>query len=209
MHTEFDRSKHVFRSDVFSEIIKDTMRFFNGTPVHTLPPPEYFEGAGVYALYYIGKNTLYEELYRQNRTSFSLPIYIGKAVPRGWRQARNQDSANELYARLCDHQHSVTCAANLRIADFRCRFMIFEGAAVDMIGTVEASLIRYYRPVWNCIVDGFGNHTPGAGRFNQAKSDWDVLHPGREWARKCMGKASEKKEVEEKVKRYFEVDDLH
>ena len=51
MQVKFDRSKHVFRSDAFVEIIKDTIRFFNGTPVHQLPPPENFIGAGVYALY--------------------------------------------------------------------------------------------------------------------------------------------------------------
>ena len=39
MENKFDRSKHVFYSDAFAEIIKDTIRFFNGTPVHHLPPP--------------------------------------------------------------------------------------------------------------------------------------------------------------------------
>ncbi len=209
MRNTFDRSKHVFRSDAFSEIIKDTIRFFNGTPVHTLPPPENFIGAGVYALYYIGKSPIYKSLYEQNRTSFAQPIYVGKAVPRGWRQARCQEASNELFARLADHQHSITAAANLRLPDFRCRFMIFEDAATDMIGTVEASLIRHYKPVWNCVVDGFGNHTPGSGRFNQAKSDWDVIHPGREWSRKCTGKASDKSEVVEKIRIYFESYELH
>lgn len=78
MNNSFDRSKHVFHSDAFAEIIKDTIRFFNGTPVHTLPPPENFVGAGVYALYYIGKCPYYRPLYDINRTSFSQPIYVGK-----------------------------------------------------------------------------------------------------------------------------------
>jgi Eco29kI restriction endonuclease. len=52
----------------------------------------------------------------------------------------------------------------------------------NLIGTVEAGLIRYYTPIWNTLVDGFGNHDPGKGRYNQAKSDWDVLHAGRPWA---------------------------
>lgn len=81
--------------------------------------------------------------------------------------------------------------------------MILEDAAVDMIGTVEAALIRFYTPIWNNTIDGFGNHTPGKGRFQQAKSDWDVLHPGREWADKCTGKGSSIEEVERKVKDYF------
>ena len=29
-----DREKHIYKSDAFEEIIKDTIRFFNGTPVH-------------------------------------------------------------------------------------------------------------------------------------------------------------------------------
>ena len=43
----FDRSEHVYRNDAFAELVKDAVRFFNGTPVHTLPPPESFLGTGV------------------------------------------------------------------------------------------------------------------------------------------------------------------
>lgn len=203
MQVEFDRSKHVFRSDAFAEIIKDTIRFFNGTPVHLLPPPENFTGAGVYALYYIGKSPLYKHLYDLNRISFDQPIYVGKAVPRGWRQARLQQASNELFARLDDHKDSVQQANNLEIADFRCRFMILEGAAVDMIGTVEAALIRQYKPIWNSCIDGFGNHDPGSGRYDQAKSEWDILHPGRAWAGRLRGAHPDVKEVKEKALGYY------
>ena len=51
----FDRSEHVYKNDAFAELVKDAVRFFNGTPVHTLPPPESFLGTGVYAIYYTGK----------------------------------------------------------------------------------------------------------------------------------------------------------
>ena len=200
---KFERSKHVFRSDTFTELIKDTIRFFNGTPVQLLPPPEKFIGAGVYALYYIGKNPYYKTLYEQNRTEFNFPIYVGKAVPKGWRQARSQGAYCELFYRLKDHYKSINATKNLSTDDFLCRFMILEDAAVDMIGTVEAALLRFYTPIWNNTIDGFGNHTPSKGRFQQAKSDWDVLHPGREWADKCTGKGSSIEEVERKVKDYF------
>ena len=33
----FERSKHLYVSPDFDKIIKDTIRFFNQTPVHTLP----------------------------------------------------------------------------------------------------------------------------------------------------------------------------
>lgn len=204
MILEFDRSKHVFQSDAFAEIIKDTIRFFNGTPVHRLPPPENFIGAGVYALYYIGKSPLYKHLYEANRISFVQPIYVGKAVPRGWRQARLQKAANELYARLNDHENSIKQAKNLRIDDFRCRFMILEDAAADMIGTVEASLIRQYMPIWNSCIDGFGNHDPGSGRYDQAKSDWDILHSGRQWADRLKGKHPTLKAIIEKAMSFYD-----
>ena len=203
MQAIFDRSKHVFRSEVFAEIIKDTIRFFNGTPVHQLPPPENFIGAGVYALYYIGKSPIYKHLYKANRISFEQPIYVGKAVPRGWRQARLQDASNELFSRLSEHYHSISQADNLNIDDFRCRFMILEDAAADLIGTVEASLIRQYKPIWNSCIDGFGNHDPGSGRYNQAKSDWDILHSGRPWADKLRGEHPSLKDIEAKAKDYY------
>ena len=51
----FDRSEHVYKNDAFAELVKDAVRFFNGTPVHALPPPVSFLGTGVYAIYYTGK----------------------------------------------------------------------------------------------------------------------------------------------------------
>lgn len=128
---------------------------------------------------------------------------IGKAVPRGWRQGRMQDATNELYRRLCDHMNSIEQASNLSIEDFHCRFMILEDAAADMIGTVEAALIRYYTPIWNNMIDGFGNHDPGSGRYEQAVSDWDILHPGRAWAARLNGAALPLEMVEQKVQFYF------
>jgi hypothetical protein len=37
-------------------------------------------------------------------------------------------------------------------------------------------------PLWNYSLDGFGNHDPGAGRYNQQRSPWAEIHPGRPWA---------------------------
>jgi Eco29kI restriction endonuclease len=49
------------------------------------------------------------------------------------------------------------------------------------------ALIKLSQPLWNVALDGFGNHDPGKGRYEQAKSDWDVIHPGRIWAKRCKG----------------------
>lgn len=187
----FDRQKHVYRNDAFVELVKDAVRFFNGTPVLSLPPPESFLGTGVYALYYIGKNPLYAKYGEINRLAYRSAIYVGKAVPKGWRQSRSSDNplnqSRELCNRLREHSRSIGAASNLSVQDFMCRFVIFEDAGSDMIGTIEAALIKLHKPLWNSTIDGFGNHDPGKGRYGQAISDWDVLHPGRQWAIKCNG----------------------
>ena len=187
----FDRKKHVYRNDAFVELVKDAVRFFNGTPVLTLPPPESFQGTGVYALYYTGKNPLYAKYGEINRLAYKTAIYVGKAVPTGWRQARTSynplNQSRELCNRLREHNRSIRATSGLSTQDFMCRFMIFEDAGSDMIGTIEAALIKLHTPLWNSTVDGFGNHDPGSGRYEQARSEWDVIHPGRQWALKCNG----------------------
>lgn len=204
MDFSFDRSKHIFYLPEFEELIKDIIRFFNGTPIQPLPPLENFKGAGVYALYYIGKSGLYSNFHKINRLEYRLPIYIGKAVPRGWRQGRTpESSSNELYSRLCEHAKSISQASNLQISDFLCRFMILEGTASNMIGTVEAALIRNYLPLWNCNIDGFGNHDPGIGRYNQERSEWDTVHPGRIWASRCADPSKSLDDIISIINRYF------
>lgn len=204
---KLEREKHVYTSSDFEEIIKDTIRFFNGTPVHTIPAPEKFNGTGVYAIYSIAKKGIYKDFHEINRTSYNTPIYIGKAVPKGWRQARTKNLSiglsYELYNRLNEHGRSITQGYGLCISDFSCRFMILEEKESDLIGTVEAALIRSYCPIWNTLIDGFGNHDPGKGRYEQAKSDWDVCHKGRAWAEKCQGAHGNKTELHRKIKLFM------
>ena len=189
--TEFDRKKHIYKSEAFVELVKDAVRFFNGTPVHPLSPAETFLGTGVYALYYTGQNPIYSKYAELNRLAYNYPIYVGKAVPKGWRQSRISDSAKnqsrELHNRLREHSRNITVGTNLDLEEFMCRFTIFEDDSSDMISTIEAALIKLTQPLWNVAIDGFGNHDPGKGRYEQAKSDWDVIHPGRTWAERCNG----------------------
>ncbi len=205
---QFDRSEHVYKNEEFAEIVKDAVRFFNGTPVHPLPPPARFRGTGVYALYYTGRTGIYSKYGVLNRTAYSHPIYVGKAVPKGWRQARVVDDpdaqSSELRSRLAEHSQSVDKVSGINLTDFMCRFVILEGTASDMIGTIEAALIKLHKPLWNTSMDGFGNHTPGNGRFQQAKSDWDVIHVGRTWADKCTGVAKSPEAVLNSVTRHLE-----
>lgn len=170
------------------------------TPAFQLPPPKPFIGTGVYCLYYLGKFKLYQKIARVNVAECEQPIYVGKAVPRGWRTARGgSEEDSSLTQRLRDHARSINQGAGLDVKDFKCRFMILKGDESSMITIVEAALIRKYRPLWNTVVDGFGNHDPGSGRYEQAKSEWDVLHPGRAWAERLKGKSPELERIKVKI----------
>lgn len=141
-----------------------------------------FEGAGIYALYYHGPFEAYSLLTEQNRDSSREPIYIGKAVPPGGRRGiAVETKTTALYKRLSDHAKSIIGASNLDIADFRARWLVMEDIWIPL---GESAMIRRHTPVWNALLDGFGNHDPGKGRINGVRSKWDTLHPGRPWAGK-------------------------
>lgn len=203
----FDSSKHIYKSSEFVELIKDAIRFFNGTPVREIPPESKFSGAGVYALYYTGNYDIYAKYSVLNRLAYNYPIYVGKAVPMGWRQSRISDNVNNfskvLFNRISEHASNIV-KVGLDLSDFMVRFVIFEGECSDMISSVEAGLIKFHRPLWNVALDGFGNHTPGKGRFMQAKSDWDVVHPGRIWADKCTGRSKPKDRIISNIEKHLE-----
>ncbi|MCL1910214.1 MAG: Eco29kI family restriction endonuclease [Kiritimatiellaeota bacterium] len=208
MENKFDRTKHVYRNDDFAELLKDAMRFFHGTPVFGLPPPESFVGSGIYALYHIGREGVYKKFGETiNRVGYSVPIYVGKAVPSGWRQSRviseNTDKGKSLHTRLAQHAKSITAAKNLELADFACRFMIFEGEAQNMIPSVEAALVSQHNPLWNSVVDGFGNHDPGKGRHAGRISAWDALHPGRAWTSNITGERPDVKDLKRRITDYL------
>jgi len=200
----FDYNLHIFHSPKFRSIVDDAIRFFVGTPVHRLPPPGRFIGSGVYGLYYVGDYELYARIANLNRDAYVQPIYVGKAVPSGWRTARVIDSETpDLYRRLQEHTRSIQQAANLQIDHFRCRFMILTGVESDLVVPVEAELIRRHKPLWNTVIDGFGNHDPGAGRYNQARSEWDILHPGRPWVERLTGESPRLESVIAKIQQFL------
>lgn len=203
----FKREEHVYRNEKFSEMLKDGVRFFHGTPVFNLPPPEKFAGAGVYAIYCLAKTGIYSKFGAEiNRTSYSVPIYVGKAVPQGWRQSRVLDKdikGNPLFSRLSQHTNSIIEGKGLSISDFACRFVIFEGDSVGMIAAVEASIIEEHNPLWNSVIDGFGNHDPGAKRITGRTTQWDALHPGRTWAKRMAGETPDSLELKRRIKDYM------
>jgi hypothetical protein len=194
-------ASQTFKSSLLEGVVKEAIAFFEQTPVHDMPPQVSIAGLGVYAIYYTGALEHYEHLGRLNSKQCAIPIYIGKAVPAGWRKGRaaSGDSSKSVIGRLREHAGSIRAASNLNTRDFRTRFVVLEGIEADLITSVEAQLIRKYQPMWNTLVDGFGNHTPGEGRFDQARSEWDVLHPGRGWAAKCRGESPKLENILAKI----------
>ena len=88
-----------------------------------------------------------------------------------------------MYNRLAEHAESIQCTKNLDIEDFACRYLVVDDIWIPL---GESLLIEMFSPIWNRLIDGFGNHDPGKGRYQQQRSPWDVLHPGRTWAEKLQ-----------------------
>jgi len=201
----FNRDDHFFSSPQLEDLLKDAISFFNRTPVYQLPPPEKFVGSGVYAIYYIGNFGLYEPISRRNQTSYSLPIYIGKAIPVGSRRGQGGKESTTLFNRLNEHARSINQTDNLHISDFYCRFMIITQEQGVLIQPIESAMIKLYHPLWNSCVDGFGNHDPGKGRYEQARSQWDTIHTGRTWVNRVKGTNinNELDKIEKKIQDYI------
>jgi len=159
-----------------------------GGQTHRLDALPLFDGAGIYAIYYVGDFAPYAQLARLNRHGkFARPVYVGKAVPAGARMGLGLDLAagKVLYKRLKEHAQSIEAAENLDIKDFYCRFLVVDDI---WIALGESLMIARFTPLWNSLIDGFGNHDPGKGRHAGMRPRWDVLHPGREWAQRLAGR---------------------
>lgn len=154
--------------------------------VEPLPPAEAFFGAGVYAIYYTGAFAEYREVAERNRNGrYGCPIYVGKAIPAGARRGAlgvGIAPGRALFNRLAEHGQSVDECADLDRDDFKCRYLVVDDIWIPL---GESLLIQRFAPIWNTTLDGFGNHDPGSGRYNQRRSPWDVVHPGRAWAARC------------------------
>lgn len=161
---------------------------------------EKFEGAGVYAIYYTGEFPAYRSITERNiDAKWEAPIYIGKAVPSGARKGLVDDGilkTNALFSRLQKHRKSIEPVQNLQLSDFQCRFLIVDDIWIPL---GESLMINKYAPLWNVFLDGFGNNDPGGRRYDQFRSKWDVLHPGREWALRCAERGETDAEIAREV----------
>jgi len=134
-----------------------------------------------------------------------IPIYVGKSDPPGSRKGIFSDAAGpsveeegeevaekeaeelltetpkhrKLFLRLKKHATSISMTRNLRLEDFKCRYMLVDEIWVPL---GEARLVARFRPLWNVLIEGFGSNPEGGGRKDTARSVWDILHPGRKEA---------------------------
>jgi Eco29kI restriction endonuclease len=164
-----------------------------------------FRGPGLYAIYYTGNFPLYQPLAelacRGAKTSTELgpsavPIYVGRASASASRRGSQQDREMPLRSRLVEHTSSITKARNLDIDHFLVRYLRVKDIWIPL---GEFALLRRYTPIWNRVLDGFGNHDAGSGRYNQAPSPWDVLHPGRPWVSRLTGEHEPLPSIEARV----------
>lgn len=118
-----------------------------------------FPGAGVYAIYYRGNYEHYKALARLNKKSGIHPIYVGKAIPKGGRKGVSADASLDstaLSKRLQEHRSTIEAVPSLRIGDFSYRCLVVDDIWISL---GEALVIQRFQPLWNRILDGFGNHS--------------------------------------------------
>jgi hypothetical protein len=173
--------------------------------VHRLGALNEFKGAGIYALYYTGNFDAYKRLKERNAGGkWQGPIYVGKAVPAGARKGNvglsSPAKTTVLFKRLLEHAESIRATTTLNIRDFCCRYLVVDDIWIPL---GESLLIAKFAPVWTTLVDGFGNHDPGGGRYQGLRPRWDVLHPGRGWAAKCQPRAESAEQIKADVARYL------
>lgn len=171
-------------------------------PLHPLPPAEKFSGAGVYALYYVGKHSAYSGLVALGggKGGTRYPVYIGSAVRENAKQGftPRHTSQARLWTRLGHHAASISevetagSDPKFKLADFRCRFLVINDAYVTL---AESVLITTFRPAWNGM--GFGSKVVGGQRMTGRPSLWDSLHVGR--GGRPAGTAERKKEAEAQI----------
>lgn len=165
-------SEHGYKNDAFAELVKDAILFFNGPPVHRLPPPESLLGTGVYAIYYTGKNPVYKKYAELNPLSYGTQ----------YRSATQCQRAGDKYGfptiSSVNPKNCLAACGNTAEQRYRSRYgasglqlpvCYFWGCQLrreqrhrGRADQIEYTILEYCR-------DGFGNHDPGSVRYEQVK----------------------------------------
>ncbi|WP_080427148.1 Eco29kI family restriction endonuclease [Burkholderia ubonensis] len=182
--------------------VADTLLAREIFPLSDIPE---FGGSGIYAIYYTGNFPAYKQIADLNREGkFLLPIHVGKALPTGVRSGANSETVTGkvLHKRLKEHAESIKAVENLDIADFYCRFLVVDEIWIPL---GESLIASRFTPVWNSLIDGFGNHNPGKGRQAGMRPRWDVLHPGRAWAMNLAERPETATQIAQDAETYLKV----
>jgi hypothetical protein len=181
-------------------------------PAHPLGALAPFFGSGIYAIYYHGRHAAYGPVAKPNQASDgsnpTIPIYVGKAVPQGARKGKvipDPTKSKALFSRLQEHAESIQAADTLDVADFTCRYLVVDEIWIPL---GESLMIAKFSPLWNLVVEGFGNHDPGSGRYNGLRPRWDTLHPGRSWAMRCKEREESQADIARDVGSYLAANTL-
>ncbi len=173
-------------------------------PVAPLSSRAELGGAGVYAIYYTGDFPPYRPVASKNcGDTYDQPIYVGKAVPKGARKGGlgfDASKGNALRDRLRKHANSINDARHIELTDFHFRSLVVEDIWIPL---GENMMIEQFQPIWNIVIDGFGNNDPGMRRATQYRSPWDVLHPGRAFAEKLANGGTTPEMITKRLADYF------
>jgi hypothetical protein len=196
---------HIYMDRSFNQWLVEAAQYFYGTPLRTWDNIERMQGAGVYSLYiHDTEHPIYGILAKQHIAHKAHPIYVGKAVPKGWRQGKTEPNHSALWERLMEHRRSLQQASNIEDHHVHVRYMVLPEESSAMIGTLESFLIHDSKPLWNIHLDGFGNHDPGKGRYLQQASLWDTVHPGRPWSLRCVERAGQQSALIDTIRHHLE-----
>ncbi|MGA8763262.1 MAG: Eco29kI family restriction endonuclease [Candidatus Sulfotelmatobacter sp.] len=135
-----------------------------------------FDGSGIYVIYYTGNFKPYAPVTEKNRDQkWEGPLYVGEATRKGGRKGgvlAEGPPGRAVFERLGNHADSIQSVPTLDIDDFWCRYLVIKDFFIPLC---ESLLIDRYMPIWNKLVDGFGNKDVGISRrATQQKSMWDV-----------------------------------
>lgn len=128
---------------------------------------------------------------------------MGKAIPKGGRKGKDLDASldsTSLSKRLIEHKKTIEAVKSLELKDFTYRALVVDDIWISL---GETLVIQKFNPLWNQVVDGFGNHDPGGGRYKGKRPSWDELHPGRSWAKRCQPPKHTLAEITASVKTYM------
>lgn len=159
-------------------------RKFEEQPCYPIAGLHHFEGAGLYAIYYIGTTSkLYTSL-----KGYLIPVYVGSAQSHSSATGNAARSKAPLWERVQQHEQSID-QSNLDVGEFVVRLLRMPDVHIDL---GENGLRVGYKPVWNAVFTGFGSHEQGAKTRRGTQSAWDAAHPGR---RRSYGAQRDPKKV--------------